>query len=806
MPATDGLACGAPGIPARWTSSAKSGVGTALAPGCRLWFTISHGILNEVYHPRVDSACTRDLGLVVTGPDGYFSEEKRDADHRVAQFEDGVPAYHLTNTSRDGRYRIVKRIVVDSLRPVLLQEIEFLALSGAPADYHVFALLAPHLVNAGMGNTAWIGDYKGTPMLFARGKSGASLALASSLPWVSASAGYVGFSDGWQQLRRAGRLDPSCRRAEHGNVALCGEIGFSGAGSRAVLALGFGPTPSEAGYNVLASLNGGFESATRSYVGGWRDWQGKLERLDASVHSRPGAYRTSTAVLAAHRSLAFPGAAVASLSIPWGFSKGDDDIGGYHLVWPRDLVETAGGFLAAGDHESARRILAHLQTIQEADGHWPQNAWLDGQAYWSGIQMDECAFPILLADLLFRQGVLPLSDLSTFLPMIERAASYIVLHGPVTGQDRWEEDAGYSPFTLAVEIAALLAAADLVEKLGNADGARYLRETADTWNDQVERWTFVSGTDICRDTGVDGYYVRISAPDTSDAASPRGGFVPIKNRPPAAVGLPAIHIISPDALALVRFGLRAADDPRIIDTVRIIDRSIRCELPQGPLWYRYTGDGYGEHRDGRPFDGTGHGKPWPLLVGERAHYELAAGRRDEAERLLATLEQSAGKGGLLPEQVWDGPDIPERQLYLGHPSGSAMPLVWAHSEHIKLLRSLRDGAVFDMPPQGVQRYIRDRTVSPFRTWQFVNKIRSIPAGKILRIEAAASAIIHWSLDGWKTVHDSETAGNCFGVYHVDLPVEQARVGDQVQFTFFWTGAGHWEGVDFSVRIDATESA
>ena len=181
-----------------------------------------------------------------------------------------------------------------------------------------------------------------------------------------------------------------------------------------------------------------------------------------------------------------------------------------------------------------------------------------------------------------------------------------------------------------------------------------------------------------------------------------------------------------------------------------------------------------------------------------------------AERLVVFWSNhfciSAGKGGLLPEQVWDGPDIPERQLYLGHPSGSAMPLVWAHSEHIKLLRSLRDGAVFDMPPQGVQRYIRERTVSPFRTWQFVNKIRSIPAGKILRIEAAASAIIHWSLDGWKTVHDSETAGNCFGVYHVDLPVEQARVGDQVQFTFFWTGAGHWEGVDFSVRIDATESA
>ena len=806
MPATQGLAYGAPGIPARWTSSAKSGVGTALAPSCRVWFTISHGILNEIYYPRVDSACTRDLGLIVTGPDGYFSEEKRDADHLVAPFEEGVPAYHLTNTSLDGRYRIEKRIVVDPVRPSLLQEIEFIHLAGAPEDYRVYALLAPHLINAGMNNTAWVGDYKGTPMLFASGKSGVSLALVSSLPWADASAGYAGFSDGWQMLRKEGRLDLSCRRAEDGNVALTGEIGFTETERRAVLALGFGPTPTEAGYNALASLQGGFEESTKTYVEGWRGWQRQLEPLDGFAGSGAGAYRTSTAVLATHHPFAFPGAAVASLSIPWGFAKGDEDLGGYHLVWPRDLVETAGGFLAAGAWKSALGILAYLRTIQEADGHWPQNAWLDGTVYWGGIQMDECAFPILLADLLHRQGHLPLAALQPFLSMIERAASYIVRHGPVTGQDRWEEDAGYSPFTLAVEIAALLAAADLIELGGNIDGARYLRETADSWNDQIERWTYVTETDICRETGVSGYYVRITAPDRADAASPKDGFVPIKNRPPAEAEEEAIHVISPDALALVRFGLRAADDPRIADTVKVIDHALKCDLPQGPVWYRYTGDGYGEHRDGRPFDGTGHGKPWPLLTGERAHYELAAGRKKEARKLLATMEHSAGKGGLIPEQVWDGRDIPERELFRGQPSGSAMPLVWAHSEHIKLLRSLRDGAVFDMPPQGVKRYIRDKTVSPFRTWQFVNKIRSIPAGKILRIEATAAAIVHWSLDGWKSVHDSETVRNCFGVHLVDLPVEQAAPGDHVCFTFFWPDCGRWEGADFRVGIDAENAA
>ncbi|RUY05042.1 glucan 1,4-alpha-glucosidase, partial [Mesorhizobium sp. M7A.F.Ca.CA.004.04.1.1] len=385
MPVTQNVAPGAPGIPARWTSSAKSGVGTSLSPAGRIWFTISHGILNEVYYPRVDSACTRDLGLIVTGPGGYFSEEKRDAGHTIEPFEDGVPAYRLVNTANDGAWRIEKRILADPERPALLQEITFTALKGVPGDYRVYALLAPHLVNAGMGNTAWVGEHEGKPMLFASGR-GSCLALASSLPWRTGSAGYVGFSDGWQQLHNTGELDAAYQRAEDGNVALTGEIGFSATRTKALLALGFGATPEEAAEHAFASLKQGFEPAANSYLQNWRNWQKGLLPLD-DRHAVPGInfYRTSTAVLATHRSIATPGAAVASLSIPWGFNKGDDDLGGYHLVWPRDLVETAGGFLAAGDAASALQILDYLSSIQQPDGHWPQNAWLDGSAYWPGI-------------------------------------------------------------------------------------------------------------------------------------------------------------------------------------------------------------------------------------------------------------------------------------------------------------------------------------------------------------------------------------------------------------------------------------
>ncbi|MDF2996839.1 MAG: glucan 1,4-alpha-glucosidase [Xanthobacteraceae bacterium] len=793
---------GAPGLPARWTSSAKSGVGTAKTAASRIWFTLSHGILNEIYYPRVDTACTRDFGFIVAGRDGYFTEEKRDAEHEVAIVEHGVPAYHLMNTARDGRWRIEKQILADPLREALLQQMSFQALIGDISDYRLFGLLSPHLVNAGADNTGWVGDYKGHPMLFATGRFGLSVALACSAPWKTRSVGYVGTSDGWQLLSRTGELDESYQRAEKGNIALTGEIDLAACDGQMLLSLGFGARPEEAGFRALCSLQDGFDAARKGFVQGWRAWQSGLLPLDRPEGpSNINTYRASTTVLAIHQPNSFPGAIIASLSIPWGFNKGDEDLGGYHLVWPRDLVENAGGLLAAGAVDDAKAVLNYLAAIQEPDGHWSQNVWLDGVPYWGGVQMDECAFPILLADMLRRGGHFTIAELERYATTIERAAGFVVRNGPVTGQDRWEEDAGYSPFTLAVEIAALLAAADMMEMTGKRAQAQYLRETADSWNDEIERWTFATRTELCEKLGVDGYYVRVAPPETADAASPLDGFVPVKNRPPSDTNRPAAQLISPDALALVRFGLRAPDDPRILDTIKAIDAILKAELPQGPVWYRYNGDGYGEHADGSPFDGTGIGRAWPLLTGERGHYELAAGNRARAEQLLVTLEDSAGPGGLLPEQVWDGEDIPARELYRGRPSGSAMPLVWAHAEHIKLLRSLHDGRVFDMPPQTVQRYQKDKVTSPRRLWRFNQKLRTLPAGKALRVELPAPALIHWTLDGWSTAHDTPTVSNGFGINLADLPTARADKGTHLRFTFYWIDAERWEGTDFEVALD-----
>jgi glucoamylase len=386
--------------------------------------------------------------------------------------------------------------------------------------------------------------------------------------------------------------------------------------------------------------------------------------------------------------------------------------------------------------------------------------------------------------------------------MVRQAAGYLARSGPVSPQDRWEEDPGYSPFTVGAEIAALLAAADLADLNDEASIATYLREVADVWSSCIDRWMYVSGTDWSHKFDVDGYYVRIAPVRTGSGNRSFQRDVHIKNVASAEDIRRASHLVSPDALALVRFGVRAADDPRIRNTAKVIDALLKIETPSGPTWHRYNDDGYGEHADGAPFDGTGIGRGWPLLTGERAHYELAAGRIEDAKGLLTTLESFANEGGLLPEQVWDAPDIPGRELHFGRPSGSAMPLVWAHAEYLKLRRSLRDGRLFDLPPQTVRRYLTDKTVSPRMVWRFNHKIRSLPAGKILRIETMAAGRIHWSANDWQSVEDASTHDTGLGLHIVDLPTAALAESAQVRFTFYWPAAERWEQKDYTVRVAA----
>ncbi|MBC7695348.1 MAG: glucan 1,4-alpha-glucosidase [Burkholderiales bacterium] len=795
------FAFGWPGIDARWTTSAKSAVGTSLNPNSKVWYSISHGILNEIYYPQVDQACTKDLSLIVTDGKDFFSEEQFDTSHHIKNLADGIPAYHITNSCKNHHYRIEKEIISDPNRDTLLQRIHFFPMNKKRKDLKLFMLLAPHLGNSGAGNTAWVGNYKGLPMLFAQ-RGEVSLALACSIPWKKGSAGFVGTSDGWQDLKKHKELLWEFERAEGGNVALTGEFDLEeSAGNSFVVALGFGRNPEEAGQRARASIFESFESAKSQFIYEWEGWQKKLFVSAGTKKESPKYLKISATMLRVHESKRHPGGLIASLSIPWGFNKGDDDLGGYHLVWPRDMVQTAGGLLAANAHKDARRVLNYLQVTQEDDGHWTQNMWLDGAPYWFGIQMDQTALPIMLVDLVNRETKLSEVEVKHFWPMIRKAAGYLAKNGPITEQDRWEENAGFSTFTLAVEISALLIAAEYAVFNNESQLAEFFRETADSWNSSLERWTYVTGSDLAKFVGVEGYYVRISSKEKLDSDLHEEDLLRISNRPPGENTCPANEMVSPDALALVRYGLRAADDPRILNTIKVIDATLKFDHSLGPVWYRYNRDGYGEQVDGSPFNGTGIGRPWPLLTGERAHYEVAAGNYNEAERLMRTMENYANETGLFPEQIWDSADIPEFGLYNGKATGSAMPLVWAHSEYIKLCRSIKSKKIFDMPTQTKERYLTQKLTSNIIIWKFSNKYKYIPKGKILRIHCLASATVRWTTDDWQTTSDITTLDSGIGVHFADLPTNNLDHGQKIGFTFYWNESKNWENFDYNLCVE-----
>ena len=832
-----------PGVEPRWTSSAKSGVGTALDGRSHVWFTLSHGIIDEVYYPRVDQANTRDLGLLVSGPDGFFSEEKRDTRSEVHLIAPGVPGFRIVNTCMQGRYEIEKTVITDPERDVLMQRIRFRALQGRIEDYRVFALLAPHICNQGFGNDGWAERYKGVPMLFAR-RQDVALALACDAGWGTMSCGYVGVNDGWRQVREHGYLAEPCNEVRAGNIALTGEVNLAGAArpqpdvAEFVVVLAFGLGPSEAAQRSRMSLASSFQMVQNSYTREWTRFhehtvgprsatsngttpeqsrQTAARDLASLAHGSTHAheekprraknerrrktpvvlpdsvvdlYRMSAAILAIHEDKRASGAIIASLSIPWGNTKSDHELGGYHLVWPRDLVNSAGALIALGHNVLARRTLRFLMSTQEEDGRWAQNLWLDGTPYWNGVQMDEIAFPILFAEMLRREG--KLEDLNPY-PMIRRAAAFLLRNGPVTGQDRWEENGGYSTFTLAVEVSAMLVAADFADRANEPELGAVLRDTADAWNARIEEWTYVRDTPIAREVGVEGYYVRVAPADVADLAPASNGYIPIKNRVGDDGWARYDEIVSPDALALVRFGLRDPLDPRIVNTVRVIDARLRAHTSTGPAWYRYNRDGYGEKEDGSPFDGSGIGRPWPLLAGERAHYELAAGRPDVAMQLLGVMRAQASDGGMLPEQVWDGEDKPEFELTNGRATGGAMPLVWAHAEYAKLVRSLYDGRVFDMPQQPYERYVRQRVGCDITIWVAHSRARLMPVGNRLHIHSPTPAEIHWSVDGADPCRTTST-DTTVGVWVARLDTERLPVGTKVQFAIIPAGEATWSEV------------
>ncbi|HZQ44377.1 MAG TPA: glycoside hydrolase family 15 protein [Acidobacteriaceae bacterium] len=769
-------ACGQPGAKPRWASGAKTIVGTSVRPESRIWYTVNEGTLAEVYFPDVDQANTRTVRFLVTGADGFFSDEMWDAQHTVEWLDSGVPGCRIESCCKSGTYRLEKEIIPDPMRDGLLLRGRFVPRQQQPEQQglRLYLIVDAHIGDRGANNEAWAGEYKGEPMVFAR-RGPLCFACGSSPRPLQCSVGYIGKSDGLTVLRRGEPL-PHANYAPDGNVGLTIEIDYKSNGDGSFLvSLAGGDDSAEAGRQTRAGLLEDYGRTRQVFIQQWRERQAQYRGLsDLSGHCLD-MYRVSTAVLETHQSKRFPGGFVAGLSVPWGFARGDKDIGGYHVLWPRDTVETAMGKLASGDAHAARSTLFFLACAQDADGGWSQNMWLDGTPHWTAIQMDAIALPILLADKMRREGVLEGYDP---LPMVRNATRFLLRHGPVTQQDRWETTPGYSPNTIAAEVAALLAAADFAEIAGKQDDAEFIRETADAWNDAIDELTYVEDTPLAHKHGVRGYYMRMTPPQRIETHA----VGHLRVRMPNVVSGPrnrrAIDVVSPGFLTLVRLGLRAPDNPRITDTLKVIDATLRRETKTGSGWRRSTDDGYGEKADGRPYDTRGIGRCWPLLAGERGHYELAAGRKDVALDLLKTMARQTSQCGMIPEQVWDAEDIPERFLFNGHPSGSGMPLAWAHAEYIKLLRSLHEGAVWDCIPGVEQRYIHDRRSASFQIWTPEQRRGWISQGKDLRLDLTVPARVSWSAG--KPSGTAETRDTELGLHCATLPTRELTAGAAIR--------------------------
>ncbi|SDD47262.1 glycoside hydrolase family 15 protein [Belnapia rosea] len=775
---------GAPGIRPTWTSSAKDIVGTAIGSS-RLWFTMGYGIVNEVYHPRVDMPQIRDLGFIVADGRGFWTEVKRSGDYTLTTAGPGIPAMRILH--RHPRFELGLRIAPEIDRDVLLIE----AVLTGDADLRLYVLLAPHLGGTGEGNVAEVFVNRDRKLLCAE-QGGYAVALAAAEPatqrdtWRRASAGFVGVSDGWQDFAANGAMSWIHDRAGPGNVALLGELGSR----TAVLALGFGSDKEAAATLAISALLQPFDAAWHRHVRAWEAWHaGNVDSTRCLGEFRDAAH-VSAMVLRVHQDKTFLGAMVASLSIPWGNST--DDSGGYHLVWPRDLVESAGALLALGGTEEARNILRYLIATQLADGRWSQNQWLGGRPHWTGIQLDEAAFPVLLAAALAEADALGGIQVAD---MVRKALAFIALYGPATDQDRWEETPGINAFTLATAISALVCGAELL----GGEERRDILLLADDWNSRIEDWCVGADPGLMARHGIGPYYVRAASPAVfADRAAIREP-VPVRNHAGECL-VPADSLISTDFLQLVRFGLRRADDPVIAASVALVDALLRVETPAGPCWYRYNGDGYGEHEDGSPFNGTGRGRAWPLLTGERGHYALAAGRDAEARELLHAMIGMSSRTGLIPEQVWEAEAIPRQFLFPGRPSGSAMPLVWAHAEFMKLAASLRLGRPIDRPEAAWLRYGGVKPQAPRAHWSRRMPVGWIRQGQELRLLLDRPALVEWRPEGEAEPRPRPVVSGPLGLLLADLPTEGLESGTRLLLSIQDPATGTWMERDRPVAI------
>jgi glucoamylase len=687
----DPVAPGAPGVAADWTPGDKDGFGTAIgALNSKVWYTLDDGALSEVFAPRIDTPGSRDTQLVVTDGATFTDREDDATVHRVELVDPRALVYRQVNTATSGRYRITKTYTTDPARSAVLVDVRFESLDGRP--YQVYVL---HDVALGLNANDDTGR-SGPDGLLATDGAQSSAVLASG-GFTRATSGYLGRSDGYDDLSADHVLDVVYDAAEApGNVVQLGQTRLTGVGNaqRLTLALGFGTTEDEAPEVARAALGEGFDAALAGYVNGWHGYLDGLAPIPASAQQWRTEYDVSAMVIAASEDKTYRGGFVASPGRPWAWANALQQFPVYHAVWARDLYQHATALIAMGDTAAAERALDHLWTVQQRpDGSFPQNARLDGEAVFGGLQLDEVAFPIVLASQLGRTGPADWEH-------VRRSADFLVATGPRTPQERWENLAGYSPATIAAEIAGLVTAADIARTNGDPARADSYLATADRWQRDLGRYTVTSNGPL----SAEPYYLRIT--DNGDANT--GVAIQIADGGPL---VDQRRILDPSFLDVVRLGVVDAADPAVVNTLRLVDEQLAYDTSNGRFWHRSSFDGYGEKADGSQWESVPAGsretigRGWPLLTGERGEYELAAGA--DAQERLDTMARSADDSSyLLAEQVWDDqpPSAAGSPFVPGEPTFSATPLSWTHAGFVRLASAIDAGRPVDTPQLVACRY------------------------------------------------------------------------------------------------------
>lgn len=668
-PAAARPAPGAPGHKSIWTPADKHGFVTSATRTSRVWQTLRQRTLTETYWPDLGTPAVRDLRFAVVNGERVTTDAQ--VPGRVEPLDGRSLAYRQVSTGRG--WTLTKEVVTDPDHNAVTVRVRLDGARGA----RLFAIVDPALSNSP-------DDDRGDGFT-ARDRHGAlQVATASQL---TGTAGYKGTrSDPLRRLRRTGRLTPLTAKRP-GNVVMARRL------TRAdTLTLGFGRTKARAFGAATQALD--YDAVAERFTAGWHAYLDALPAAPASVPlDLVGLYDRSLMVMHASEDKAHPGAGVASPSMPWAWGRLtiDDPSAPYHLVWSRDLYQVATAQIAAGDRAGADRALTYLLDVQQKrGGSFPQNSEVDGTPHWTNLQLDEVAFPIVLAWQLGR------TDPATY-AKLERAADVIVRKGPETEQERWENQDGFSPATIAAEIAGLVCAADIARANGDPAAAARYEQTADRFQQQVENWTATRNGPY----SADRYYLRVTKngkPDTGKRyAIGDGGPKAIDQR----------RVVDPSFLELVRLGVKPWDDPVVRASIDVVDDRLAADTPSGTFWHRFSFDGYGETRTGAPWKLTDDnsfttvGRAWPLFAGERGEYELLAGQ--DATARLRAMGEAANDGGMLPEQVWDGQPPVGRE---GEGTRSATPLAWTHAQFVRLAWSLQAGAPVEQPAIVACRYVK----------------------------------------------------------------------------------------------------